>query len=92
MKKLSLILTCALFAAGSSYAQKSLVETVNKTVESYDSDFRAARTQLQPALTNEETKDNAQTWFVAGKIEYGLYDQLLGKKQLKQPEIGRAHV
>lgn len=94
MKKLSLILTCALFAAGSSYAQKSLVETVNKTVESYDSDFRAARTQLQPALTNEETKDNAQTWFVAGKIEYGLYDQLLGKKQLKQPvddaEMGTA--
>lgn len=94
MKKLSLFLTCALLASSGAFAQKNVVESVGKKISDYNADFKAARTELQPALTNSETKDQAQTWFVAGKTEFGQYDQLLGKKQLKQAvdniEMGNA--
>lgn len=83
MKKLALFLVCSLLASG-AIAQKKLVDEVNKDISGFTPDFKAARDKLKPALTNAETQDDAQTWFVAGKIEFGLYDNLMVKKQIGQ--------
>ncbi|MDD2961802.1 MAG: tetratricopeptide repeat protein [Muribaculaceae bacterium] len=84
MKNLSIFLACALFVSGSAVAQKNLVDAVNKDISGYTPDYKAARAKLKPAFNDVETKDDARTYFVAGKTEFGYYDQLLGKKQLRQ--------
>ena len=83
MKKLFLLGLCFCAVAGVS-AQKSLVKEVEGKSKGFDADFAKARTQLAPALTNAETKDDAQTWYVAGSIEFGDYDSQLGKKAVGQ--------
>lgn len=83
MKKVILFLACTLITSG-AIAQKKIVDEVNKDVSGFTPDFKAARDKLKPALTNAETKDDARTWFVAGKTEFGFYDNLLGKKQIGQ--------
>ncbi len=52
-------------------------------------DSAAARDMLTPAMTNPETANDAQTWYVAGTIEYGDYDNLLGKKAVGQNADGQ---
>lgn len=84
MKKLGLFLVGTILLSGNAFAQKSVVDAVNKEIGGYTPDFVAARQKLKPALTNAETKDDARTWYTAGKLEYGLYDNLLGKLQLRQ--------
>ena len=86
MKKLSLILLCAL-CASSAFAQKNLVESAEKEVKGFSPNFEAARSNIKPALENAETKDDAKTWFVAGKIEFGFYDNQLGKKSINPAEV-----
>ncbi|MCM1021579.1 MAG: tetratricopeptide repeat protein [Muribaculum sp.] len=73
MKKLC-ILALGLLAAASVSAQKNLVNEVEGKAKGFNADFASARAQLQPALTNAESKDDAKTWFVAGSIEFGDYD------------------
>ncbi len=93
MKKISLFLVCSLIALG-AVAQQNVVDAVNKDISGFTPDYKAAREKLKPALSNDQTKDDARTWFVAGKTEFGLYDNLLGKMQLKQDvnniEMGNA--
>ena len=89
MKKLFLLGLCFMAVAGAS-AQKSLVKEVEGKSKGFDADFAAARTQLAPALTNPETKDEAQTWYVAGTIEFGDYDSQLGKKAVGQATDDKA--
>ncbi len=83
MKKLFILGICLLTAAGVS-AQKSLVKEVEGKAKGYNADYAAARKQLAPALTNPETKSDAQTWFVAGNIEFGDYDDMFKKKAVGQ--------
>jgi tetratricopeptide (TPR) repeat protein len=83
MKKISILGLC-LVAALSASAQKSLVKEVEGKVKAYNADFSAARTSLKPALTNPESANDAQTWYVAGTVEFGEYDNLLGKKSVGQ--------
>ncbi|MEG2820787.1 MAG: tetratricopeptide repeat protein [Muribaculaceae bacterium] len=83
MKKLALFLVCSLLASG-AVAQKRLVDEVNKDISGYTPDFKAARDKLKPALTNAESMNDAQTWFVAGKTEMGLYDNLMAQKRIGQ--------
>lgn len=73
MKKLC-ILALGLMAVTSVSAQKNLVNEVEGKAKGFNADFPAVRAQLQPALTNAESKDDAKTWFVAGTIEFGDYD------------------
>ncbi len=73
MKKLC-ILALALMAVTSVSAQKNLVKEVEGKAKGYSADYAGVRNQLKPALTNAETKDDAQTWYVAGMIEFGDYD------------------
>ena len=66
MKKTSILLLCALTSFG-AFAQKSLVEEVEHSIGGFNSDFKAACEKIVPALSNEETKGQAKTWYVAGK-------------------------
>lgn len=83
MKKLVILGLCLMAFAGAS-AQKSLVKEVEGKAKGYNADFAAARNQLKPALTNPETKDEAQTWYVAGTVEFGDFDNQYGKKTVGQ--------
>lgn len=74
---------CLLTVAGVS-AQKSLVKEVEGKVKAKSISASDARKQLAPALTNPESADDAQTWFVAGTIEYGDYDELYKQKAVGQ--------
>ena len=67
MKKLVILGLCLLTAAGLS-AQKSLVKEVEGKTKGYNNNLTQARKDLAPALKNPESKDDAQTWFVAGNI------------------------
>lgn len=88
MRKLSILGLC-LVAALSVSAQKSLVKEVEGKAKGFNADFAAARKMLKPALTNPETANDVQTWYVAGTIEYGDYDNLLGKKAVGQNADGK---
>ncbi len=83
MKKFSLLGLC-LLTLGSVSAQINLVKEVERTIKGDNVDYVAAREQIAPALTNDETKNNAQTWFVAGKLEFDCYDNLYAKKSIGQ--------
>lgn len=83
MKKFSLLGLC-LLTLGSVSAQINLVKEVERTIKGDNVDYVAAREQITPALTNDETKNNAQTWFVAGKLEFDCYDNLYAKKSIGQ--------
>jgi tetratricopeptide (TPR) repeat protein len=80
MKKIFILSLCLFAAAGTISAQKSLVKEAEGKSKGYNADYASARKLLKPALTNAESKDDAQTWFVAGNIEFADYDNLQGKK------------
>ncbi len=81
MKKF-FIVALTLLAVGSVSAQKSAVKEAEGKAKSLTPDYGAARSLITPALTNEETKNDAQTWYVAGLIEFGNYDNLNGKRYI----------
>ena len=85
MKKTFLLLACASMMASSAMAQMSLVKEVAKVAGSNKvEELQTALSKIQPALTNSETARDAQTWFVAGKAAFGLFDQMQAHKQLGQ--------
>ena len=84
MKKIFILSLCLFAVAGTMSAQKSLVKEAEGKSKGYNVDYSSARKLLKPALTNAESKDDAQTWYVAGNIEFGDYDNQLGKKAVGQ--------
>ena len=81
MKKFSLLGLC--LAAGFTLsAQADLVKEVEHALKESSPNYEAALKSIQPALTNPETKDLAQPWYLAGKAGFGLYDQLYIQESL----------
>ena len=79
MKKKSILLLCALTTFG-AFAQKSLVDDVEHQIGGFNVSvdaYKEAAGKIKPALENAETKDQAKTWFVAGKANIGIYDQCM---------------
>lgn len=73
MKKLMTFALC--FAAiGSMSAQKANVEAAKKLSGKPDQ-IEEARNLIQQAIANPETSGQAQTYFVAGKIEFDAFDK-----------------
>ncbi len=73
MKKLMTFALC--FAAiGSMSAQKANVEAAKKLSGKPDK-IEEARSLINEAMQNPETANDAQTYFVAGKIEYDAFDK-----------------
>ena len=74
---------CALTTVG-AFAQKSVVDEVDHAIKGMSPDFKAASAKIVPALTNDETKNDAKTWYLAGKANLGIYDNEFTKMQLQQ--------
>lgn len=71
MKKLAFILGLCIIAV-TSFAQKKAVKDANS--ERKAKKFDVARSIIKDALTNPETENQAETWYVAGMIEYGQFE------------------
>ncbi|MDH6533444.1 tetratricopeptide repeat protein [Parabacteroides sp. 52] len=75
------LLTVALCViASASFAQKKAVSQAQNIAKGDKADYAEARTLIQGALENPETKDDAKTWFVAGYIE----DQQFSTERMKE--------
>lgn len=85
MKKLMTLALC--FAAvGSISAQKANVEAAKKLSGKPDQ-IEEARKLINEAMQNPETSKDAQTYYIAGKIEYDAFDKEL-TKQMIDPNSG----
>lgn len=88
MKKIS-ILTFGLIAGLSMSAQTSVVKEADKAFKGVDSysAYQKAVQQITPAFTNEETKGNAETFWIPGKAGFKLYDDLYSKKLIDPSKV-----
>lgn len=84
MKKVILLLAAVVCTAG-AFAQKSNVSKAkNKALSSESPDFKGAREAIKLALENEDTKNDPNTWYVAGLIGYKENESLYLKAQMGQ--------
>lgn len=75
----------AVLSATSVVAQHLLVDQAKKdlsgltmTVDSYNKAFN----KLKPALTNDETRNRAETWAIANRIKIELYDKYMDNRRV----------
>ena len=69
MKKTLIMAALVLISAG-CFAQKANVKKAKNLALQETPDFSGARAAINEALSNEETKDLADTWYTAGLIGY----------------------
>ncbi len=85
MKKLMTFALC--FAAiGSMSAQKANVEAAKKLSGKPDK-IEEARTLISEAMQNPETANDAQTYFIAGKIEFDAFDKDLTNSMINPASV-----
>lgn len=68
-------------------AQQRTVNEVKKSLEGLTltvDKIKGAMNKLKPALTNDETKDRAETWYVAGRVQSRLYDKYMSNRAIGQ--------
>lgn len=82
MKKLLTLALC-LAAAGSISAQKATVKAA-KGMSGDPSKIEDARKLINEAIQNPETANDAETYYVAGKIEFDTFDKELASKLIGQ--------
>lgn len=81
MKKFGILGIC--LATGMSvFAQADLVKEVERSLKASSPNYEEAVKKIQPALTNDDTKDLVTPWYLAGKASFGLFDQLYLKETL----------
>ena len=73
MKK-SIFLAALVLVSAGCFAQKANVSKARNLSDSETPDFAGARAAINLALENDETKDLANTWYVAGYVGYKEYD------------------
>lgn len=83
MKKLFLMAGVVLISAA-GMGQIKDVKKVQGMIGGEGANFAAARELIQGALTNDETKDLANTWYVAGLIGYNEANAELNKVYMGQ--------
>ncbi len=83
MKK-TLFLAALVLISASCFAQKSAVRSAKNLAMQETPDFDAARAAIKGALENEETKNLAETWYVAGLIGYSQNENIWLMGQLGQ--------
>ncbi|MDE5585430.1 MAG: hypothetical protein K2I92_03695 [Muribaculaceae bacterium] len=85
MKKLMTFALC--FAAiGSMSAQKANVEAAKK-LSGKPEKIEEARALIQQAMENPETANDAQTYFIAGKLEYDAFDKDLTNSMINPASV-----
>lgn len=75
MKKIVLFAAMSLALAAPSLAQTKVVKQVERIVKSDEPDFNQARQLLQPTFQDEESKNQAYTWYVAGLLEEKIVEK-----------------
>lgn len=78
MKKLILI-GVGLCASFGVMAQTDLVKQVERSIKGANPNYSQALADIQPALTNSETSGQMNTWYVAGKAAFGVFDDAFKK-------------
>jgi len=76
MKKLSLTIVLCLTVAF-AFGQKKALGDVKREIGHSNPNFENARSLINDAKDNPETKDDAETWYVAGLVEFKEFE--LGK-------------
>lgn len=93
MKKVILFFAFASLIASGAFAQKQLVESVQGRIGSIGTNadaYKSVINDIQPALTNEETKFDAHTWMTAGKAGFAFFDEFYKARMLGQEMDGIA--
>ena len=83
MKKSIFLAALVLISAG-CFAQKANVNKARSLADAETPDYAGARAAIAEALQNDETKDQANTWYVAGFIGYKEFDNGNIKRQIGQ--------
>ena len=83
MKKSIFLAALVLFGA-SCFAQKANVSKARNLVDAETPDYAGARAAIAEALQNDETKDLANTWYIAGFIGYKEFETNNLKRQMGQ--------
>ena len=85
MKRKTIIFVAVLAMAFTANAQNSNVDEAKKvisglslTVDSYNKAFN----KLKPALTNDETRNKAETWALANRIKIEQYDKYMDNRRV----------
>ena len=73
MKKSIFLAALVLIGAG-CFAQKANVSKARNLCDAEIPDYDAARAAINEALQNDETKEQANTWYVAGYVSYKEFD------------------
>jgi tetratricopeptide (TPR) repeat protein len=73
MKK-SIFLAALVLIGASCFAQKANVSKARNLADAETPDYAGARAAIKDALVNDETKDQANTWYVAGYVGYKEFD------------------
>ena len=84
MKKTILFIALAL-VSGNIFAQKANVNKAKTKAYSEEPDFEGARALIQAALADETTKNDPNTWYVAGLIGYLENEKMTLAAQYGQP-------
>jgi len=85
MKKIVLTTVFFLFAISITFAQKKAVKAAADEIKGTAPNIENARNLIKDALTNPESAEDAETWYVAGNIENKQFDlehsnEILGKQ------------
>jgi len=85
VKRITIIFVAVLATAFTANAQNSNVDEAKKvisglslTVDSYNKAFN----KLKPALTNDETRNKAETWALANRIKIEQYDKYMDNRRV----------
>ncbi len=87
MKKLLTFALC-MAAIGSISAQKANVEAAKK-LSGKPENIAEARDLINQAIQNPETANDAQTYYIAGKIEYDAFDKEFAAGMIKPESVDR---
>ena len=74
-----------LLAAGFTFAQEKNVKEAKSIANEVKPNFAQAEKLINGALTNAETKDNAETWDVAGFIQKRINEKEMENAYLRNP-------
>lgn len=85
MKKVLLSLALLFAATSVTFAQKDAVKEAKKIASAVTPDFAKAEELINQALVNPETKDQAETWNVAGFIQQRRSEKEMEKAYLRKP-------
>lgn len=89
MKKIVFTTVFFLFAASITFGQKKAVKAAANEIKGTAPNIGEARTLIKDALTNPESAEDAETWYVAGNIENKQFDLERTNEMLgKQPNEG----